>query len=185
MGSPGESSKAALEPSDHKEARDFKEQQKAGTTQRASLVQFLQQRGLLTLAEASTDLCEAGANRPAQVGERAAPSKVVWTWTESYLKTIAPPCPGATIQNVVNSYTTSWTARFKGAKPKGSHSIRYGGKTGVDSDMAARGCMVWLWSAYIAANPGQQCPYDFASLAMPEGGESPRPRPRNAASSQQ
>jgi len=165
-------SESIFESSDLKDAREFKQTHKAAVTVQCSTVQFLQQRGYLSLPQATQEIESAGGTAPRTVPQqRALPSKEVWSWSEVYLKTITPAAVGATIQQVTNQWNTCWTAKYRGAKPKASHTISYGGKSGVTCDMAARGCMIWLWNAHVVANPGESCPYEFT--AMPLEGEAP------------
>ena len=155
-----------LDQSDHLQAKQFREKQKTVTIKQCSDIQFLQQRGYLSADEATSCMHAAGGTAARPVVEHKPPSKEIWSWTEKHLKTCTPNVKGATIHEITNQYSTAWVAKYKGAKPHASHTISYGKKTGVTSEQAARGCMIWLWNAHRQAFPEEECPFKFADMAF-------------------
>eukprot|EP00439_Symbiodinium_sp_Y106_P025733 s712_g3.t1 len=161
-------SEGVLEPTDQAAARLCRERQKTLTITQCTDIQFLQQRGYISKDEADSCMIAAGAVQPKQIVQHAAPTKEVWSWTEKHLKTCTPQVKGATIHEIKNQHTTSWVAKYKDAKPYASRTIAYGRKTGITSEQAARGCMIWLWNAHRQAVPEDVCPYKFADLELGE-----------------
>lgn len=160
---------ATFGPSDHKEARQFKDTHKSDVTLKATTLKYISDRGLAERSHVEQELTTIGARQPpsATVAKRP-PAKLVWSWTETFLKEKIPQTKGATIQDANNMHAVCWIARYAGAKPYGSHSCSYSAKSGRTSEQAASQCLAWIWAQH-AAKTGEQCPWDLGQILSATG----------------
>eukprot|EP00971_Amphidinium_carterae_P100819 1994809-Amphidinium_carterae.1 len=119
-----ELSAATLHPEDLKETRESRDAAASSASSRVQALSFLRERDYLSGADYDLWVRAMGikpratsvAAKPKR-SSKAVKSKTEWTWEESCLKKHAPKAHGATLTEVNNHHTHTWTARYSKAPP--------------------------------------------------------------------
>ena len=149
-----------LDPTDHMDAKEHKATaHSAELSMKSQTLRYLADRKFIDPVTVERELIECGVKQAPEPAAtlRTAKAKVMWSWSEKYLKERLPQLRGCSIQEVVNARNTSWIAYYPGVKP-GSRSRSYSSPDGAEA--AAKHVFRWAWETHHRLT-GAAIPYDL------------------------
>eukprot|EP00971_Amphidinium_carterae_P352466 6492610-Amphidinium_carterae.1 len=167
-----EVSATTLAPDDLKEAKDTRETASASASSRVQTLSFLRDRDYLSGENYDLWMRAMGVN-PMHKPKTAVPkksakaviAKTEWTWMESELKKKLPKAQGATLTEVHNHHTHTWTGRYSRAPAGWQKTFSRTVSAARPTAVAAQLVFEWLWRVHTEST-GEVCPHTYASVLV-------------------